>query len=211
MKLFELRKSEVLESRIKFKIQDLIDAYNKEWRFIFTQMKNRISDNEGFRQIYVPKDQILSEKQVFQNKQTQSKKDGTPGKSYIYREKQPTEVKNDQLLSLPAEEGKSSAEKKQRGTNKMANLLSDLKADDSEQYKKYLGHESDSEEDEEARNCINRRMSMNKFNDIGLDLHIYQETKPSAGVRREILNMFNEYKESENKEHARDELIAICD
>ena len=52
---------------------------------------------------------------------------------------------------------------------------------------------------------------MNKFNDIGLDLHIYQETKPLPGVRREILNMFNEYKESENKEHARDELIAICD
>ena len=60
-KLFELRKSEVLESRIKFKIQDLIDANNKEWRFIFTQMKNRRSDSEGFRQIYVPKDQILSE------------------------------------------------------------------------------------------------------------------------------------------------------
>ena len=54
-------------------------------------------------------------------------------------------------------------------------------------------------------------MSMNKFNDIGFDLHVYQETKPAAGVRREILNMFNEYKESENKVHARDELIAICD
>ena len=61
MKLFELRKSEALESRIKFKIQDLIDAHNKEWRFIFAEMKNRRSDSEGFRQIYVPKDQILSE------------------------------------------------------------------------------------------------------------------------------------------------------
>jgi hypothetical protein len=36
------------------------------------------------------------------------------------------------------------------------------------------------------------------------------ESKPEQGVRREILNMFNEYKESENKKHARDELVAIC-
>ena len=93
----------------------------------------------------------------------------------------------------------------------MANLLSGLKAEDADQYKKLIGHDSDSEDDEAARNYGNRRMSMNKFNDIGFDLHVYQETKPAAGVRREILNMFNEYKESENKVHARDELIAICD
>jgi hypothetical protein len=36
------------------------------------------------------------------------------------------------------------------------------------------------------------------------------ETKPEPGVRREILNMFNEYNESANKQHARDELQAIC-
>ena len=34
--------------------------------------------------------------------------------------------------------------------------------------------------------------------------------KPSAGVRREILNMFNEYKEFENKVHAKGELVEIC-
>ena len=38
----------------------------------------------------------------------------------------------------------------------------------------------------------------------------YQDSKPAAGVRREILNMFNEYKEFEDKNHAREELIAIC-
>ena len=91
----------------------------------------------------------------------------------------------------------------------MANLLSGLKADDSEQYNKYMGHDSDSEEDEEARDFVERRMSMNKYNEL-MDFHKYTETKPAAGVRREILNMFNEYKDQENKEHARDELIAIC-
>ena len=53
-------------------------------------------------------------------------------------------------------------------------------------------------------------MSMNKYNNL-MDFHKYTETKPDAGVRREILNMFNEYKDQENKEHARDELIDICE
>jgi len=36
------------------------------------------------------------------------------------------------------------------------------------------------------------------------------DQKPEPGIRREILNMFNEYKESENKEHAHGELLTIC-
>jgi len=56
-----------------------------------------------------------------------------------------------------------------------------------------MGHDSDSEEDEEARDFVDRRMSMNKYNEL-MDFHKYTETKPAAGVRREILNMFNEYK-----------------
>ena len=56
----------------------------------------------------------------------------------------------------------------------MAYLLSDLRAEDSEQYKKYIGHESESEEeDEDARDLIERRMSMNKYNDIGCNFHKY--------------------------------------
>ena len=76
----------------------------------------------------------------------------------------------------------------------MASLLSGLKADDSDQYKKLLGHDSDSDDDEEASEFVNRRMSMNKYNEL-MDFHKYTETKPAAGVRREILNMFNEYKD----------------
>lgn len=38
----------------------------------------------------------------------------------------------------------------------------------------------------------------------------YQDDKPSAGVRREILNMFNEFKELEDKNHAKEELLSIC-
>lgn len=51
---------------------------------------------------------------------------------------------------------------------------------------------------------------MNKINQTGMNFQSYMDTKPEPGVRREILNMFNEYKESGNKQHARDELTAIC-
>jgi len=46
----------------------LIDAYNKDWRYIISESKSQAQDNEGFRKIYVPKDQILTEEQVFKNR-----------------------------------------------------------------------------------------------------------------------------------------------
>ena len=52
---------------------------------------------------------------------------------------------------------------------------------------------------------------MNQFNETGMNFQKYQEIKPSAGVRREILNMFNEYKELEDKQHAKDELLSITE
>jgi len=55
-KLFSHRHSETIQSRIRFKIQDLIDSYNKEWRFVIAETKSRAQDSEGFKQIYVPKD-----------------------------------------------------------------------------------------------------------------------------------------------------------
>ena len=51
---------------------------------------------------------------------------------------------------------------------------------------------------------------MNTFNEAGMNFQKYQEIKPAAGVRREILNMFNEFKELEDKKHAVEELISIC-
>lgn len=60
-KMFTYRQDDSLDSRIKFKIQDIIDAYNKEWRFIVADIKKRLADSEGFKKIYIPKDQILTE------------------------------------------------------------------------------------------------------------------------------------------------------
>ena len=54
--LFDFRTDSSLDSRIRFKIQDIIDAYNKEWRHVVADQKNKTTDSEGFRSIYVPKD-----------------------------------------------------------------------------------------------------------------------------------------------------------
>lgn len=94
----------------------------------------------------------------------------------------------------------------------MASLLSGLKAEDNDAYNKFLGHTglTDDDEDEDVSNFVERRMSLNQFNETGMNFHRYQEMKPTAGVRREILNIFNEYKESDNKDHAKSELLDIC-
>jgi len=55
-KLFSYRQDDRFESRIKFKIQDLIDAYNKEWRFVISEARSRVQDIEGFKKVYIPKD-----------------------------------------------------------------------------------------------------------------------------------------------------------
>jgi len=80
----------------------------------------------------------------------------------------------------------------------MAGLLSCLKAEDSKQYDKYIGAGgSEEDEDEDIEKVLGRRKSLNEHNDLGMNFQKYKDKKPSAGVRREILNMFNEYKELE--------------
>lgn len=89
-KLFSYRQDDRLQSRIKFKVQDIIDSYNKEWRYTIADAKSRISDSEGFNKIYVPKDRILTEEQVYGSARKTSfhadKKEGTT--KYFYREKE---------------------------------------------------------------------------------------------------------------------------
>ena len=90
----------------------------------------------------------------------------------------------------------------------MANLLQGLKAEDSKAYDKLVGDTGESDEDEDVSRFVERRLSMNQLH--GMNFQKYQDSKPSAAVRREILNMFNEYKEFEDKDHSREELISIC-
>ena len=43
--LFDFRTDSSLDSRIRFKIQDIIDAYNKEWRHVVADQKNKTKDS----------------------------------------------------------------------------------------------------------------------------------------------------------------------
>lgn len=60
-KLFPYRQSPLLSSRVRFKIQDLIDLYQKEWKAVIYG-ERKVVDDEGFEYKYVPKQQIAIEK-----------------------------------------------------------------------------------------------------------------------------------------------------
>jgi hypothetical protein len=203
-KLFSFRQDEKLESRIRFRIQDVIDNYNKDWRHIVSEVKSRVQDSEGFKKIYVPKDQIFTEEQVYgaKNKShfANDKKKGDGPSGYFYRQKSPKGEKE-------KEDGDKEDGNKKPSANKMANLLSCLQGNEQN---KFIGHDPEAEEDSDANDVVERRQSLNRFNELGMNLQKYQDIKPSQGVRREILNMFNEYKELEDKKHAMDEFNTIC-
>jgi len=181
----------------------LIDLYNKEWRFAIAEQKSRSKDDEGFKKIYVAKDSILTEEQVG--------KKGEGASGYFYRAKE--HQKQSSETKVKEASPKQETEQKPRAS-KMANLLSCLKADgdsnEKDSYNKFIGAGADEDDDDDVNDTVERRMSMNQFNEMGLNFQKYQDIKPAAGVRREILNMFNEYKEMEDKQHAKDELIQIC-
>ena len=55
-----------MESRVRFKIQDLIDKFERDWKHeIFFLRRNEI-DSEGFQKKYVPKgSKLAQEAQAF--------------------------------------------------------------------------------------------------------------------------------------------------
>lgn len=55
-RLFPYRSSE-LSSRVRFKIQDLIDEYTRDWKHVIYGERHMV-DEEGFNYKYVPKQQI---------------------------------------------------------------------------------------------------------------------------------------------------------
>jgi hypothetical protein len=64
--------------------------------------------------------------------------------------------------------------------------------------------------DEDVRKIMERKVSMNEQNVIGMNFEKYNDIKPSQEIRRKIANMFLEYRELRDKEHARDSVIEIC-
>lgn len=100
-------------------------------------------------------------------------------------------------------------QKHQLDENNMQILLQNLKPNDGNDFKQIRQHSSS--EDEDASDFVSRRKSMNEFNEVGYNFQKHQENKPAKDVTYEIQNMFLEYKESEDKVHAKEEFIEICD
>jgi hypothetical protein len=70
--------------------------------------------------------------------------------------------------------------------------------------------EEDSE-DEDFRRIMTRKVSMNEQNVIGMDFEKYnREAKPSQEVRRKIANFVMEYRETQDKQHAKNSFLEMC-
>jgi hypothetical protein len=46
-RIFAFRKDECISSRVRFKVQDLIDEYEREWKCVIFGERNMV-DSEGF-------------------------------------------------------------------------------------------------------------------------------------------------------------------
>jgi hypothetical protein len=85
-------------------------------------------------------------------------------------------------------------------------LLSNLKPSDEE---RKLNNEDSHSEDEDATKLVDRKISLNRTNVIGLNLEKYNDIKPSKEVKRMITNLFMEYCESGDVEHCANEYLDI--
>ena len=84
--LFKHRHSELLQSRTKFKIQDLIDDYNADWGKLLALYRARQAEDS--KKVYVPKAQILTEAQAFGKGSTHKDSGSSQGiRGYMYRPK----------------------------------------------------------------------------------------------------------------------------
>ena len=51
---------------------------------------------------------------------------------------------------------------------------------------------------------------MNVTNVVGLNFEKYNDIKPSKHIKLKIANLFMEFKENNDKQHASEEFLAIC-
>jgi hypothetical protein len=60
-------------------------------------------------------------------------------------------------------------EAEKKGDKSMASLLQGLKADNQKEYDKFLGHNSEEDEDDDVNEAVSRRLSMNQNNQVGMN------------------------------------------
>lgn len=73
--------------------------------------------------------------------------------------------------------------------------------------------ESDEEsqsDDEETAKLVARKISMNRVNVVGLDFEKYNGKKPVPAIKLRIHNLFMEYENQQDIDHAAAEFLEIC-
>jgi len=70
--------------------------------------------------------------------------------------------------------------------------------------------EESQSDDEDALKFVGRKVSMNTDNVVGLNFEKYNKIKPSNHIKLKIANLFMEFKESLDKQHASEEFLIIC-
>ena len=58
---------------------------------------------------------------------------------------------------------------------------------------------------------VDRKISINMDNVTGLDFENYNKIKPSREIKLKIANLFFEFKEYGDKQHALEEFLRICE
>ena len=66
-------------------------------------------------------------------------------------------------------------------------------------------------DDEDANRIVDRKIEMNQKNVLNKDFEKYNDLKPTPEIKRKIANLFMEYNESLDREHATDEFKDICE
>jgi len=85
--MFRERQNTQVESRVRFKVQDLIDRFEKDWKHeIFYHRRNDV-DSDGFQKKYVPKgSKLAQEAQASSAKTTGAAKNGRSRKNSKVKE-----------------------------------------------------------------------------------------------------------------------------
>lgn len=65
-------------------------------------------------------------------------------------------------------------------------------------------------DDEDAIKLVGRKVSLNTDNVVGLNFEKYNTIKPTKHIKLKIGNLFMEFKESLDKQHATEEFLSIC-
>jgi hypothetical protein len=85
-RLFPWRHAPELSSRVRFKVQDLIDEYHREWKKVIYG-ERKVIDEEGFQCKYVPKVAAKAHEVVIATaggKKSRKTSNVSEGKAYIY-------------------------------------------------------------------------------------------------------------------------------